>query len=64
VELFSVATTHFMEKTMNANSFEKQTRSIFHDIHKKQGESSYIFNRLKDLLNPAFLKENKDFFKD
>ena len=48
---------------MNINSFEKNTRAIFHELHKQQGDSKKILDRLKALLNPAYLKENDDFFK-
>ena len=48
---------------MKVNSFEKKTRAIFHELHKQQGDSRKTFNRLKELLNPAYLKENDDFFK-
>ena len=48
---------------MKLNSFERKTRAIFHELHKKQVDSRKIFNRLKDLLNPSYLKESDDFFK-
>lgn len=48
---------------MDLSQMEKKTREIFHEIHKAQGDEKNIFDRLKDLLSPSYLKEEEDFFQ-
>lgn len=43
---------------------EKETRRLYHDIHKIQGDDPFIFNRLVDLLSTEYLKVDKNFFID
>lgn len=49
---------------MDLNKMERKTREIFHAIHKVQGNEKAIFDRLKDLMSPAYLRENEDFFQE
>ena len=41
------------------NDIEKETRKLFHKIHKIQGDDPFIFNRIVDLLNTKYLKVDK-----
>lgn len=47
-----------------SKEIEKETRRLYHDIHKIQGDDPFIFNRLVDLLNIEYLKVDKNFFAD
>ena len=46
------------------NEIEKETRKLYHNIHKIQGDDPFIFHRMVDLLNTKYLKVNKNFFTD
>lgn len=48
---------------MSLTPFERQTRSIFHELHTQQGDNDAIFQRLSTLLSPAYLREADDFFQ-
>lgn len=52
---------------MNTNQnteFEEKTRNLFHELHKVQADSPYIFKRLATLLSPEYLKVDENFFQD
>ncbi len=44
------------------DEFKAKTRSVFHDLHVKQGDDPKIFNRLKSLLSTQYLEVADDFF--
>ena len=48
---------------MSLTPLESQTREIFHELHKAQGQDDAIFRRLTALLTPAYLNEPDDFFR-
>ena len=52
-----------MEENLKTSSIEKKTRAVYHDIHIKHGSDIKILNRLIQLMNPKYLKEEDDFFK-
>ena len=47
---------------MKYDNIEKQTKSIFKQIHEEQLEQENVFNRLKDLLNTNYLGVEDNFF--
>ena len=49
---------------MAIDSFEKETRSVFHDIHSRHLEDKESLNRFRNLLSTDVLDVEKDFFSD
>jgi ubiquinone/menaquinone biosynthesis C-methylase UbiE len=49
---------------METNTFEKQTRAVFHSHHSEQANDENIFNRLTTLISPQYFGVDKDFFRD